>query len=275
MGMKSKLAKKIEAITAAGIMIISSLMLTACTVNSNSDVTSQAAEEGMLIQKNYYELSNHSWKTEEYVYKYKLELGGELPNTNRRANFIILTNREVVTFEEVLAASGLGSSKGDYFEPEDSVIVALWVEEENGSDTKLYENQYYSIDIPVEWSIAEENDYEVIFRENDVDVATIIVEPEYDFSKTTSSIISNWLGMHAYIEDEWNDVDFSTYTMKKVKIGYELSAAQEIEGEFSSEDELHYFYISKEGTLFIDLFMESSGISENESDVVANSLELF
>jgi uncharacterized membrane protein len=63
--------------------------------------------------------------------------------------------------------------------------------------------------------------------------------------------------------------------MKKVKIGYELSAAQEIEGEFSSEDELHYFYISKEGTLFIDLFMESSGISENESDVVANSLELF
>lgn len=273
--MKSKLAKKIEAITAAGIMIISSLMLTACTVNSNSDVTSQAAEEGMLIQKNYYELSNHSWKTEEYVYKYKLELGGELPNTNRRANFIILTNREVVTFEEVLAASGLGSSKGDYFEPEDSVIVALWVEEENGSDTKLYENQYYSIDIPVEWSIAEENDYEVIFRENDVDVATIIVEPEYEFSKTTSSIISNWLGMHAYIEDEWNDVDFSTYTMKKVKIGYELSAAQEIEGEFSSEDELHYFYISKEGTLFIDLFMESSGISENESDVVANSLELF
>jgi hypothetical protein len=132
--MKSKKSvKKMVAFLAAGIMILSSLsMLTACTANSNADSTSQAVEqvteEEMLTQKTYYELSNHSWRTDEGTYKYKLELSGELPNTNSRANFIVLANKEEIAFEEALAASGLSSSTQEYFKPEEAVIVALWVE---------------------------------------------------------------------------------------------------------------------------------------------------
>ena len=70
-----------------------------------------------------------TWLTEDdYTYQHRLELTGRIPNAAGDTTFIVLSNREDITFEEAWKASGLSSDTADFFDPEDAVIVkVIWL----------------------------------------------------------------------------------------------------------------------------------------------------
>lgn len=72
----------------------------------------------------YYELSDGSWKTDEYTYQYKLELTGSAGTTGKNITYIVLSNSNDITFERARKASGISSDINDYFNAQDAVIVA-------------------------------------------------------------------------------------------------------------------------------------------------------
>lgn len=76
-----------------------------------------------VITVPYCEMSDGTWQTEEHTYQYQLELTGRMPNTSVESTYVILSNRENITFEQAWKASGLSSNLDDYFSPEDAVIV--------------------------------------------------------------------------------------------------------------------------------------------------------
>lgn len=88
----------------------------------------QDTENERRILTTYYEMSDGSWKTNEYTYQHKLDISGKLNNSEKNTIYTVLSNKEDITFEEVWKASGLSSNTADYFKPEDAVIVAIQTE---------------------------------------------------------------------------------------------------------------------------------------------------
>lgn len=78
-------------------------------------------EEGVWVT--YYEMSDGTWKTDTHTYKYCLELSGEVPGTDSVRAFTVLSNREDLTFDDALWATGISSDSSDYFAPEEARIV--------------------------------------------------------------------------------------------------------------------------------------------------------
>ncbi|MBQ7841521.1 MAG: hypothetical protein IJ390_13705 [Lachnospiraceae bacterium] len=74
-------------------------------------------------------MSDGSWKTDEYVYQYRLEVSGRLNNAAKDTTYIILSNEKGITFEQAWKASGFSSNMNDYFDPEDAVIVGTILHE--------------------------------------------------------------------------------------------------------------------------------------------------
>ena len=72
----------------------------------------------------YYELSDGTWKTDQYAYKYKLVITGRLSNAAKDITYTLLSNTEDISFEQAWKASGLSSDTNDYFKTEDAVFVA-------------------------------------------------------------------------------------------------------------------------------------------------------
>lgn len=90
------------------------------------DKISEYIKNGELCYSStHYELSDGTWKVKElpYTYKYKLELTGRLHNAVKDSTYIILSNRNDITFEQAWKASGLSSNTEDYFDAKDAIIV--------------------------------------------------------------------------------------------------------------------------------------------------------
>ena len=60
-----------------------------------------------------------------YKYKYRLEITGRLNNAVNDITYVVLSNLENITFEQMWKASGLSSNLDDYFDPADAVIVGV------------------------------------------------------------------------------------------------------------------------------------------------------
>lgn len=75
--------------------------------------------------RNYYEMSDGTWRTDEHTYQYRLVITGRLNNAVRDVAYTILSNTEDISFEQAWKASGLSSDLDDYFKVEDAVIVAI------------------------------------------------------------------------------------------------------------------------------------------------------
>lgn len=73
----------------------------------------------------HYQLSDGSWKTDDYSYRYKLEIKGRMNNAAKDSTYVILSNSDDITFDMAWKASGLSSNMDDYFKPEDAIIVAI------------------------------------------------------------------------------------------------------------------------------------------------------
>ena len=90
------------------------------------DKISEYIKNGELCYSStHYEMSDGTWKVKElpYTYKYRLELTGRMHNAVKDSTYIILSNRNDITFEQAWKASGLSSNTEDYFDVKDAIIV--------------------------------------------------------------------------------------------------------------------------------------------------------
>ena len=120
------------------IILAHALLLTACSTNKAEISVVNTYEETPvgLIEENidnskevitttYYEMSDGSWKSGDFSYKFRLELTGRLNNAEKDTTYILLSNKDDITFEQAWKASGLSSDLNDYFDVKDTKIVAI------------------------------------------------------------------------------------------------------------------------------------------------------
>ena len=79
----------------------------------------------LCITTTHYQLSDSTWKTDDYSYKYKLILTGRMNNAEMDSTFHVLSNSTDITFDDAWKAFGFSSNSEDYFKPEDAIIVAF------------------------------------------------------------------------------------------------------------------------------------------------------
>ena len=75
--------------------------------------------------RTYYQMTDGSWMCEGYSYAYRLEVGGRMPNAAKDSTFTYLSNIEEITFEQAYKAAGTSSYSGDYFSPDEAVLVDM------------------------------------------------------------------------------------------------------------------------------------------------------
>lgn len=78
--------------------------------------------------RSYSEMSDGIWECNGYIYKYRLEITGRMPNAVNDSTYVYLSNLEEITFEQAWKASGLCSNRNDYFEVADAVLVEVKAE---------------------------------------------------------------------------------------------------------------------------------------------------
>ena len=76
----------------------------------------------------YYKMSNGTWRTESNCYKYRFEFSGKPQNVDKERYFVVLSNREDITFEETLEAKESSDPFGNGFPVEEALIVFDWQE---------------------------------------------------------------------------------------------------------------------------------------------------
>lgn len=93
---------------------------------TSADLVEEYIENSKIVTMvTYYEMSDGTWKTDNYTYQYKLELTGRNRAAVKDSTYIILSNTDDITFEQAWKASGLSSNMADYFKEEDAVIVGI------------------------------------------------------------------------------------------------------------------------------------------------------
>ncbi|MGN0263319.1 MAG: lipoprotein [Oliverpabstia sp.] len=122
--------KKIIRITLITLMLLS---LFGCSQKEPSVVKIYEVTDSELTFENdelvtmvkYYEMSDGTWKTDDYTYQYILEVTGRMNNADKDSTFVFLSNIKDITFEQAWKASGLSSNMDDYFKEEDAKLVAM------------------------------------------------------------------------------------------------------------------------------------------------------
>ena len=76
--------------------------------------------------RTYYEMSDGTWKCDDYSYKYRLEISVRMPNAAKDSTFVYLSNVESISFDRAYKAAGVSSFLGDYFLAEDAVLVEMY-----------------------------------------------------------------------------------------------------------------------------------------------------
>ena len=107
------------------LLFILLLCLSGCSRNAEATVVNTFEETKDGVMTTYYEMSDGTWKTDDYTYRYRLVITGRLHNAVKDTTYTILSNIEDITFEQAWKASGLSSNSTDYFEIEDAVFVAI------------------------------------------------------------------------------------------------------------------------------------------------------
>ena len=90
---------------------------------SDTEVTHENDEFVILVK--HYEMSDGTWKTDDYTYQYKLEIFGRMPNAVKDSTFVFLSNIEEISFQKAMMASGLSSNMEDYFDEETAKFIGM------------------------------------------------------------------------------------------------------------------------------------------------------
>ena len=75
--------------------------------------------------KTYREMTDGTWMCDGFVYQYRLEIKGRMPNAEVDSSFVYLSNIGDISFEQAYMAAGLSSHLDDYFSPEEAVLVEM------------------------------------------------------------------------------------------------------------------------------------------------------
>lgn len=78
-----------------------------------------------VIMVKHYEMSDGTWKTDDYTYQYRLEITGRMNNAEKDSTFIFLSNIENITFDQAWKAAGFSSNMEDYFDVEVAKFVGM------------------------------------------------------------------------------------------------------------------------------------------------------
>lgn len=102
----------------------------ASIVNTYKETASELTEEYLEDNKlvtivKYYEMSDGTWKTDDYTYQYRLEITGRMNNAEKDSTFVYLSNTKDITFEQAWKASGFSSNTDDYFKEDEAKLVAM------------------------------------------------------------------------------------------------------------------------------------------------------
>lgn len=122
--------KKIIRMAFIALMLLS---LFGCSQKEPSVVKTYEVTDSELAFENdelvtlvkYYEMSDGTWKTDDYTYQYRLEITGRNNAADKDTTFVFLSNIEDITFEQAWKASGFSSNMDDYFDEEDAKFVAM------------------------------------------------------------------------------------------------------------------------------------------------------
>lgn len=122
--------KKIIRMALIALMLLS---LFGCSQKEPSVVKTYEVTDSELAFENdelvtlvkYYEMSDGTWKTDDYTYQYRLEITGRNNAADKDTTFVFLSNIEDITFEQAWKASGFSSNMDDYFDEEDAKFVAM------------------------------------------------------------------------------------------------------------------------------------------------------
>lgn len=79
----------------------------------------------LVTMVKYYEMSDGTWKTDDYTYQYRVEVTGRMNNAAKDSMFVFLSNTKDITFDQAWKASGLSSDIDDYFKEEETKLVAV------------------------------------------------------------------------------------------------------------------------------------------------------
>ena len=120
---KSEIAmKKLSVKSVLFLTLILSLFLVSACAKKEDGIKNTI--EGS--RKTYYEMTDGTFKCDEYTYKYRLEISGRMPSAAKDSTFVYLSNKEDISFEQAWKAAGFSSFSTDYFEPEDAVLVDVF-----------------------------------------------------------------------------------------------------------------------------------------------------
>ena len=100
-------------------LALSLVLLAGCSA-SNVVKTYESGQDNVMVT--YQELKDGTWKCEGTVYPYRLELSGTLPNARVDSHYVVLSQREDVTYEEV---SQWMLSSITPFDPDDYILVEM------------------------------------------------------------------------------------------------------------------------------------------------------
>lgn len=135
------------------------------------------------------------------------------------------------------------------------------------------ETDLYSVNISKEWSVESPfDDLKNFIVDNDmVAYIEIFRDCSYD-CVTAESIAVNVFGTHGSLLESEETV-VGDWTRYKMVIGYELSAAQQMEGEAIPASEVHYIYTNKQDT-FVDIYVNEEVLTDDEIQRFLNSFEI-
>ena len=125
--------KKIVAVILLSVMLFSLIGCSQKEVSviktydvTDSELTEECFENNELVTiVKYYEMSDGTWKTDDYTYQYRVEVTGRMNNAAKDSMFVFLSNTKDITFDQAWKASGLSSNTDDYFKEEETKLVAV------------------------------------------------------------------------------------------------------------------------------------------------------
>ena len=125
--------KKIVAVILLSVMLFSLIGCSQKEVSviktydvTNSELTEECYENNELVTiVKYYEMSDGTWKTDDYTYQYRVEVTGRMNNAAKDSMYVFLSNTKDITFDQAWKASGLSSNTDDYFKEEETKLVAV------------------------------------------------------------------------------------------------------------------------------------------------------
>lgn len=78
----------------------------------------------------YQLMSNMTYKTDEYTYKYCLKITGRVHASKYDTTYVYLSNISDISFDRAWKASGLSSNSNDYFDESEAILVDIIVLDE-------------------------------------------------------------------------------------------------------------------------------------------------